>query len=373
MARFVRSGYMALTVVAAFALISSPAAAQSRETEDTSPKYTEFQKLGYLGRTSKSELARSVYERLKTRHGEFYAEDTLDRVRMWHEVMLDSVALDHTPDPDTGEVPFTQGGPTRTSRALAMVQIAVFDAVNAFDQDYEPYNDIRGARRYASRDTAIAWASYTVQRALYPEQRQRLTEILIRDLTHIKAGFFSRFRGRAVGRRAAFAILADRASDNSTNSEPSFGEGGRIADGTTTFRGGQVNDGDTSPFSWTPDPNTPEFDVLNFNVSLGAFWGGVTPFTLSTGNQFRIPPYPDAGTTDYIDAYNEVAAIGGSPDNTNTPSTSTAETRFVGNFWGYDAVPLLGTPPRAYNQIAVKVALDQGFPTQWSSRDCSRW
>ena len=36
-------------------------------------------------------------------------------------------------------------------------------------------------------------------------------------------------------------------------------------------------------------------------------------------------------------------------------------TRFVGNYWGYDATPLLGTPPRLYNQIAVQVAMDEGM------------
>jgi hypothetical protein len=337
-------------------LFSAPATAQ----EDTSPKFNEVQKLGYLGRTSKSELARNVLDRLKSRHAHRYAADTTDRVRMWHEVMLDSVALDHTPDPDTGQVSFTQGGPGRTSRALAMTQIAVYDAVNAFRLQYEPYNRIGRAGRNASMDAAIAWAAYTVLRELYPAQQDRLNEILIKDLFSIRTSYRGHLRGFFVGRRAAYAMLARRAHDYSSNPEPSFGLGGRVADGALNVNGDPVNGGTTNVFDWEPDPNTPEFDVLNFNVSLGAFWGAVTPFTLERGDQFRIPPPPAPGSAKYLQAYQEVASVGGSPDNKGTPSTSTDETRFTGNFWGYDAVPLLGTPPRAYNQIAAQIATEQG-------------
>lgn len=95
----------------------------------------------------------------------------------------------------------------------------------------------------------------------------------------------------------------------------------------------------------------------NDPLSLGAYWGGVTPLVLISGDQFRAPPPPLPGTPEYVAAFNEVEAIGASTD---TPgSTSTARTRFIGNYWGYDATPLLGTPPRLFNQIAVQVAKDQ--------------
>ncbi len=355
-----QSAFRTTAASAVFACLVAPVHGAMEPTEDTSPKFTEIQALGYLGQTSKSALARNVFERLKVRHNKMSAIDTADRVRMWHEILLDSVAIDHTPDPDTGVVDFTQGGPGRTSRAIAMAQIAVFDAVNSFDEEYVSYNDIRPAPRGASMDVAIAYASFTVQWALFPGQRVRLTEALVRDLLSIDESFRGRNRGRLAGIRAGLAVLANRAEDNSSDPEPSFGEGGRVADGNTTFRGGAVNDGATGVLDWTPDPNTPEFDLLNFNVSLGAFWGGVTPFTLNTGMQFRVPAYPAIGTPRYNAAYAEVAALGGSPENTGTVSTSTPETRFIGNFWGYDAVPLLGTPPRAYNQIAAQVAAEQG-------------
>ena len=344
-------------------MLSVPAIADDDIEEDTSPKFTDVQKLGYLGKTSKAALTQSVLERLKAKNSAPAMDSPADRVIFWHNVLLDSIALDHTGSDEFGGLPpFVQGGPGRTSRALAMTQIAVYDAVNAFERDYKPYNKgVLRARKNASKDVAIAFASFRMQRALFPWRREKLRMILESDLQQIGLPRGSKeFRqGRFVGLNAARAMLKARRNDNSTDAEPSFGDGGRVADGTSTFRGAQVNDGGVAPFDWTPDPNTPEFDVLNFNVSLGAFWGGVTPFTLTSGDQFRIPPYPEAGSQDYIEAYNQVAARGGSPENTNTPSTSTEETRFNGNFWGYDAVPLLGTPPRAYNQYAIGVILQE--------------
>ena len=124
------------------------------------PMFTEAQKIGYLGKTSRSALARSVYERLKNQTEVRVCSGEADRVLLWHEILLDSIAIDHTPDPDTNEVDFVQGGPCRTSRALAMTQISVYDAVNSFDLCFEPYHDIGQAPGDASIDAAIAYAMY---------------------------------------------------------------------------------------------------------------------------------------------------------------------------------------------------------------------
>lgn len=325
--------------------------------QEASPKFTEAQKRGYLGETSKSAMARNVLARLETRHRERRAGNTMERILGWHEVLLDSIALDHTPHPDTAVVQFIQGGPTRSSRALAMTQIAVFDAVNAFSGEYHPYNDIGRALPNASVDAAIAYASHGVQVAMFPAQKARLDETLAADLAAIHAAAPLIERGREIGERAAAAILEGRADDNTLDPEPDWGEGGRVADGATTFFGTPVNGGTALLHEWEPDPLTPDFSG-DFELALGAFWGGMEPFALERGDQFRAPPPPEPGSPEYIAGYNETKAIGASPD---TPgSTSTPETRFIGNYWGYDATPLLGAPPRLYNQIAVQVALDHG-------------
>ena len=320
------------------------------------PVFTEAQKIGYLGRTSRSAIARTVYQRLKNQTIARSSTDTTDRIRVWHEIVLDSVAIDHTPDPDTGDVDFVQGGPTRTSRALAMTQIAVFDAVNAFELNFVPYNDIGSVGNDVSIDAAIAYASFTVQLHLFPDQSDRLESLLQSDLDQIDAMPNEIEAGKKLGELSANSIINGRQGDNSKDPEPDFGEGGRVSDGTTTVNNTPVNGGTTQVFEWEPDPLTPPASG-DFNLALGAYWGGVTPFSLETGHQFRLADPPTPGSFDYLLGYYLVQFIGASTD---TPgSLSNPITRFVGNFWGYDATPLLGTPPRLYNQIAVKAAKHQ--------------
>lgn len=352
---FMQSSILAAALIAPL-LLAAPAGAA-----DGKSKFSNAQRLGYLGETSKSALARGVLSRLQNTTTAPTLSSPTDRIVFWHSVLLDSIALDHTPDPDTGVVDFVQGGPGRTSRTLAMTQIAVFDAVNAFKLRYNPYNGIGKVKSSSANvDAAIAYAAYGVLSALYPDQIDRLDSLLASDIAQIVDTPKKIAAGRKVGEQSAAAMLARRASDNSTDPEPQFGEGGRIADGTTTYYNTPVNGGTALTLEWEPDPNTPP-SAPEATLALGAYWGGVTPFVLASGNQFRIGPPPAPGSAAFVAAYDEVASIGGSPANANTPSASTPETRFIGNFWGYDAVPLLGTPPRLYNQIAIQVGLAQGL------------
>ncbi len=55
-----------------------------------------------------------------------------DSVRRWNAIAMNANALDHTPvAPGENRVFGEQLGPARTSRAFAIVHIAIFDAVDA--------------------------------------------------------------------------------------------------------------------------------------------------------------------------------------------------------------------------------------------------
>ncbi len=345
-----------LVACAAPFLLAATLPGSAALADQTGSASNQTQVQGYIGPVAKNAFTKSIWDRLNSTDIDDLGS-TRDRIVFWHSALLDSVAIDHTPDFDTGEVPFIQGGPTRTSRALAMTQLAVYDAIAAFDDDMNQFNENVGpAPDGASVDAAISYAAHAVLVALFPNQQPRLDVLLAGDIRQIAGSRREINRGRRLGQRAARIMLRSRRNDNSDDPEPNFGEGGRVADGATTFFGTPVNGGTTLVGEWEPDPNTPEFSG-DFNLSLGAFWGGVTPFAIESGDAFRIPPPPPPGSRDFNRAFRQVARRGGSPENVNTPSTGTPRTRFIGNFWGYDAVPLLGTPPRLYNQIAVQVAL----------------
>ncbi|MEM9942120.1 MAG: phosphatase PAP2 family protein [Planctomycetota bacterium] len=335
-----------------------PADSANAQNRGRNDRFSKAQKLGYLGETSRSAMARNVLDRLKNQSTVRPANDQTDRVLLWHEIMLDTVAIDHTPDPDTGDVDFAHGGPTRTSRALAMVQIAVFDAVNTFENRFTAYTFSGRAPRSASLDAAIAYASYTTQIALFPNQAERLNSLLDSDLDQMRGSRQEIEDGRRIGQQAAAAIIDLRTGDNSDHSEPDWGEGGLVADGAASWDGSIINSGGNGVFQWEPDPLTPS-DSGDGTLALGAYWGVVKTFSLSSGHQYRCPPPPRPGSREYVDGYQMVKSMGASPETVG--SLSNPITRFFGNYWGYDATPLLGTPPRCYNQIAVQVATVEGI------------
>lgn len=329
---------------------------------------------GKTGPTSKSPAYLAQVAKMKNK-STMEASSTLERLLEWHAVMLNANALDHTPDfLETLEEFNARGGigdqqgPTRNSRAFAIIQIAVYDAVNSFSQKYEPFS--RGLRRApagASRDAAIAYAAHTALVALYPLQADKFDAYLASDLENIEGSEQSIAAGRAIGMASANAILNARADDGAgpagTNTAVPFGAGGAVAGGTANIFGEPVNGGEMDAPRWAPDRGPSNDGVVTGlrNAALGASWGAVTPFVLRSGDQFRIPAYPAVGSPRFRQAYRDVFRNGGEDIAGVVGTNNTAAKQFIGNFWGYDGAPLLGTPPRLYNQIAVVVANAEGL------------
>jgi hypothetical protein len=265
----------------------------------------------------------------------------------WHEEALNTHAL------TTTVAAFRQnGGPLRTTRGWAMTQIAVFDAVNAFNGRFSSYNSIAPAQRGASIEVAIAYAAHNVLASVWNAQSARLAQVLADDLAAINASPQALARGRAVGEAAAAAIIARRTNDGSQIPDVNWGQGGRVATGNRDARGNLINSGQDGSLDWIPDPIS--IGEGNPVAALGSSWGAVTPFALRSGAQFRARPFPTPGTRRYREQFNDVKAVGAAP---GTPGgTGTARTQFIGNYWGYEGTPGLGAPPRIYAQIAVELA-----------------
>ncbi len=259
--------------------------------------------------------------------------DSASWVRHWNEMALNANALDHTPVASGENRVFgEQLGPLRTSRALAIVHIAMFDAVNAIAGGYNSYTELAPAPFGTSMNAAIAQAAHDTLVALFPSQTPSFDEELGEDLGRIPDGPW-KAKGISLGQRAAAAILALRADDGSLHAEPYVG-----VEYITK----------NEPGKWRQDP------ISQVPIALGAYWGKVTPFVLESADQLRIPPPPALNSPEYTAAFNEVKALGG--DGVVTPTARTAEQTEIGIFWGYDGTPGLGTPPRLYNQIAMEIA-----------------
>jgi membrane-associated phospholipid phosphatase len=258
------------------------------------------------------------------------------RLAYWNEVALRAIAVDHTPPfTEDTSVGAEQLGPTRTSRVLAIVHIAIYDALNAICRRYPGYSGPLTAFADSSYDAAIAQAAHDTLVALYPRQANRLDKWLSMDLARLPAGR-ARLNGIDIGRRAAAAILALRANDGSQFDEPVVGEDYFPSN---------------APGQWRPDP------VSRIRIALGAYWSRVRPFVLESPTQFRSPPPPALSSEAYASAFAEVKQLGG--DGIRTPTRRTAEQTVIGIYWAYDGTAWIGTPPRLYNQIAVQLALQR--------------
>lgn len=258
---------------------------------------------------------------------------TLARLLYWNEIAINAAGLDHTPVAAGDTRVFgEQLGPGRSSRAMAIVHIAIFDAVNAIAGGYSSYTGIAPARASTSMDAAIAQAAHDTLAALYPSQAASFDQLLTEDLEQIAPGR-AKADGVALGQQAAAAILAMRSDDHSQHAEARVG-----IDFITSNDAGK----------WRQDP------ISLIPLALGAHWGEVTPFVMQSTSQFRVPPPPAMDSPEYAAAFNEVKRLGG--DGHITPTERTPEQTEIGIFWGYDGTPSLCAPPRLYNQITVHIA-----------------
>ena len=247
-----------------------------------------------------------------------------DWVLRWNTIAIDASGRDHA---GAGE----QVGPGKSSKAMAIIHIAIFDVVNAVEGGYESYTGIDRAKPGTSVKTAIAQAAHDTLVAQFPAQEAIFDEELEKALAGEHG--MPKTRGIALGKEVAQAILDMRADDGSDQENPEVGVEWMTSD---------------DPGHWRQDPVEP------LPIALGAHWGEVVPFVLESGDQFRTPPPPAMTSAAYTRAFDEVKRFGGDGD--ITPTERTEEQTTIGIFWAYDGTPALCAPPRLYNQVAVEIA-----------------
>jgi hypothetical protein len=202
---------------------------------------------------------------------------------------------------------------------MAMVQGAVYDAVNAIDRGYEPYLAAPRAKRWYSTDAAAATAAYRVLSNLLPAQQAQLGMLYQASLDAIDDGR-AKDGGIRVGEASAAAMLAARAND------------GRF--GPFRFPVG------TAPGEWRP--------VLPAFVNDPNAWvAQVTPFLIESADQFRSQGPHALTSRQYAKEFAEVKAIG-----SLTSTTRSADQTDAAQFWAENAIGM-------WNRIARQLSTDR--------------
>lgn len=264
--------------------------------------------------------------------GDSNSSSSTSAIKHWNSVAVDTSGRDHEA---TGAK--EQVGPVRSARAMAIVHIAVGDAVAAISGEFRGYLPVDPIPANTSQNAAVAQAAHDTLVSLFPSQTSIIDDELTSSLSEEPDSEASA-NGVELGKRTAAAILEIRAEDGSQFSEP-------IAPINYTPK--------QDVGKWRPDPINPA------QKAIGAQWYRVIPFVMASASQFRVPPPPALTSAEYTAAYNEVKRLGG--DGVTTPTERTDEQTVTGIFWAYDGTPSLCAPPRLYNQISVKIADDHGL------------
>lgn len=261
-----------------------------------------------------------------------------DSIHRWNRIAIDATGLDHTPPAQGENRAFgEQLGPGRSSRAMAIVHIAMFDAINATAGRYQSFTGVTTRVRGYSVAAAVSQAAHDTLSSLFTAQKPAFDAALASDLAAIK-NKTQKASGCDLGRRIAAALLASRVDDGAELPEVKVGIDHPTSD---------------LPGHWRQDP------ISLIPTALGAHWGQCRPFILESGAQFRAPPPPAMDTAEYAAAYDEAKNLGG--DGVVTPTQRTAEQTVIGTFWAYDGTPSLCAPPRLYNEITVHIADQTGL------------
>src|SRR5256714_15157084 len=127
----------------------------------------------------------------------------LDSLHRWNVIAINASGLDHPPvAPGENRVFGEQLGPGRSSRAMAIVHIAMFDALDAVVGGYTSYTGTQAAPGPVSLDAAISHAARDTLAALFPSQTPTVNAYLAGDLAVIRNSQ-PKTNGNDLGHRAA--------------------------------------------------------------------------------------------------------------------------------------------------------------------------
>ena len=222
--------------------------------------------------------------------------------------------------------------PVEQTRAMAIVHVAVHDAVTALTGRYEPYRPGNTPPDGASLEAAVIGAAHTalvgsvgVSDALTVRYEASLDAYSVSPTDP----------GLAFGRAVADGILALR--------HPSI-------DGSGAARFGYTAPGAGAPGIWTPVSAAPAAQALLPG------WGSVTPWVLRTASQFRPEEPPALQSERYARDFNEVRELG-----SLSSTTRTDEQTQIALFWR-------ASPTALWNPVLRQAIRERGLALDETAR-----
>jgi hypothetical protein len=181
-------------------------------------------------------------------------------------------------------------------RTLAMVHVAMSDAINTVQNRYTRVIATLPVAQGASAESAAATAARQILTQIYPEQKAKIEETYAASLKAIPDGP-AKTEGIKLGMEVAEAVQADRA-----------------------------NDGTNAPDTYRP--HTTPGAYVTTTPPLWEQYARAKPWVLKSADQFRPGPPPALSSAEWARDYNEVKSLGGTKSTARTPEQTEAAT-----FW----------------------------------------
>lgn len=181
-------------------------------------------------------------------------------------------------------------------RLLAVVQLAVFEAVNSIEPRYAPWFPRMAAPPGASVEAAVAAANRATLVALVPAEKAAIESAYQAALKTLPDGA-AKADGIAIGEKAAAQVLARAAAD-----------GASAADN----------------YQWQTTPGR----YVPTVVPAAATWPQRKPWVMSRADQFRPGPPPDLASELWVRDLREVRTLGAKNSTARTPAQTD-----IARFW----------------------------------------
>lgn len=224
-------------------------------------------------------------------------------------------------------------GPTISTRNLAILNVATYEAVNAIVQTHQPYAFHLQTPAETSVEAAVIGAGREVMLVLYPSFRGRTEDLYqvqiaaLPDTPSVRTGL-------ALGHEAAVRMIALRAADGSATDIPYIPS--------------------AKPGQWQ---RTPPFYRPPFTPQ----WRYVDTFCLPSLTPFLPSPPPRLDSPEYARDFEEVKELGA-----RNSVARTAEQSLIAEYWSdfsYTAMP-----PGHWHEIASTIARDRRTPLAETAR-----
>ena len=247
-----------------------------------------------------------------------------DEVTDWNKILLQALIT-----PPAVAAPLAQ-------RSAAIVQAAVFDAVNGIERRYTPIHVLPAAPPGASQRAAAVQAAYASLVHLFPSQtatfdQQRTISMIGISSASAAENSESIERGIEWGQSVADAIWAWRSTDGFSNPPPPYVGG-------------------VAPGQWRPTPPA-------FAFGLAPQLAVMTPWAILSPSQFRPGGPASLTSSQYAADFNETKSMGSA-----ITSTLTADEMLYVKFWNSTS------PAGFFDPVATSLAAERHLTFSEESR-----